>query len=112
MSSITINPKLKSILAQLQQQLKTCYGDRLVKLILFGSQARGDAQPDSDIDILVVLEGTVNPGEEIENTGQIVADLSLENDVVISRLFISQDQFMNRATPLLRNIRKEGIILW
>jgi predicted nucleotidyltransferase len=111
MNSIKINPKLKTILAQLQQQLKIYYGDRLVKLILFGSQARGDAQPYSDIDILVVLEGTVNPGEEIENTGQIVADLSLENDVVISCVFMDKKHFMNRATPLLRNIRKEGIIL-
>ncbi|MHC5719371.1 MAG: nucleotidyltransferase domain-containing protein [Nostoc sp.] len=57
-------------LAEILQRLKTClreiYGDRLVKMVLFGSQARGEASTDSDIDVLVVLKGNVNPGEEIK----------------------------------------------
>ncbi|HAC65162.1 MAG TPA: nucleotidyltransferase, partial [Cyanothece sp. UBA12306] len=47
-----INEKLQTILTQLKLQLETYYGDHLQRLILFGSQARGDAGPDSDIDIL------------------------------------------------------------
>jgi hypothetical protein len=64
-----------------------------------------------NIDILIVLDGSVNPGEEIKQTRKIIADLSLENDVVISRLFMDKEQFINRSDPLLRNIRKEGITL-
>ncbi|MFB2979731.1 nucleotidyltransferase domain-containing protein [Microseira sp. BLCC-F43] len=71
-----INDQLKTILTQLRSQFETLYGDRLLQMILFGSQARGDARPDSDIDVLVVLKGAVNPGEEIEKTGNIVANLS------------------------------------
>lgn len=106
-----INDKLKTILSQLRSHFENLYGDRLVQTILFGSQARGDADTDSDIDVLVVLKGAVNPGEEIEKTGNIVAGLSLENDAVISCLFMDEYRFMNRNGPLLRNIRKEGIVL-
>ena len=41
------------------------YGDRLVQLVLCGSQARGNAEPGSDIEVLVVLWGEVNAGQEI-----------------------------------------------
>jgi len=102
---------LKTILTQLKLELKNYYGNRLNQLILFGSQARGDAHPDSDIDVLVVLNGLVNIGEEIENTSPIVANLSLEKDVVINCIFMDEDRFNRRFGPLLRNIRQEGITI-
>lgn len=106
-----MNEKLTTILTKLQLEFKNIYGDRLVKMILFGSQARGDADFGSDIDVLVVLKGLVNPGEEIKRTSYIVADLSLQYDEVISRLFMDEYQFNYHHGPLLRNIRKEGILL-
>lgn len=99
------------ILAQLKQNLTDLYGDRLRHLTLFGSQARGDAEPGSDIDVLVVLQSVVNPGEEIQRTGQVVADLSLHYDVVISCLFMDETHYQTRNGSLLRNIRKEGVLL-
>ena len=106
-----MNPKIPTILSQLKTQLENLYGDRLVNVVLFGSQARGDAVFGSDIDVLVVLTGPVKLGEEIKRTSHLVADLSLEYDEVISRLFMDKEDFLNRQGPLLRNIRKEGIIL-
>lgn len=106
-----MNEKLQVILRKLRSRFEEIYGDRLVKMVLFGSQARGDAQSDSDIDVLVVLKGEVNPGEEIEKTGNIVAELSLENNEVISCLYMDEHRFTHRNGPLLRNIRKEGIVL-
>ena len=50
-----MNEKLSEILAELRHYLEAFYSDRLVQIILYGSQARGDAQPDSDIDVLNVL---------------------------------------------------------
>lgn len=103
-----MNKKLKTVLAELRHQLESLYGPRLVRLILYGSQARGDAEPGSDIDVLVVLEGPVNPGEEIERTGKIVAGLSLEYNEVIACVFVSSDQFEHEQSPLLINVRREG----
>lgn len=102
-------PDVRKIVAELRKRLERLYGDRLVHLILFGSHARGDAEPYSDIDVLVVLRGEVNSGEEIRRTGGIVSGLSLENDVVISCIFMGEYRFLHRNGPLLRNVRKEGI---
>ena len=108
---MSINDKLKNILTQLRSHFEQLYGDRLTQMVLYGSQARGDARSDSDIDILVVLKGQVNPGEEIKRTSHIRADLSLQNDAVISCQFMNEEKFTNYQNPLLRNIRKEGILI-
>jgi predicted nucleotidyltransferase len=71
-------------------------------------QARGDAEPGSDIDVLVVLEGPVRPGEEIARTGEIASGMSLENNVVISCTFISADRIEREESPLMINARREG----
>ena len=112
--AVALNPMnvtLSPILSRLKQELTDLYGDRLLHLTLFGSQARGDAEFGSDIDILVVLKSPVNPGSEIKRTGKTIADLSLRYDVVISCLFMDETSYQTRNGPLLRNIRKEGILL-
>ena len=106
-----INDKLKTILAELRSHFEQLYGDRLTQMVLYGSQARGDADPNSDIDVLVVLKAPVQVGEEIDRTIPIVADLSLHNDVVISCNFMNEERFTNYQGPLLRNIRREGILI-
>ncbi len=98
-----------TILAELRRSFEDIYGERLRRLVLFGSQARGDAEPGSDIDVLVVLRGPVDPGQEIRRTGEITADLSLRFGEVISCVFMDEDRFVHRNGPFLRNIRKEGV---
>src|SRR5208337_2912939 len=92
--------QLRSLLTELRRRFEALYGPRLVRLVLFGSQARGDAEPGSDIDVLVVLEGPVRPGTEIARTGEITAAMSLDNNVVISCTFISRDSFEREGSPL------------
>ena len=104
-----MDEQLQTILAELRRRLEALYGERLVQMLLFGSQARGDAEPGSDVDVLIVLRGSINPGEEITRTGELTASLSLLYDVVISRLFVSADQFASEQSPLLLNIRREGV---
>jgi predicted nucleotidyltransferase len=113
LSAITVesNPKLRTLLPELRRRFDELYGDRLVKLVLFGSQARGEAEPWSDVDVLVVLKGPVQSGEEIRRTSVLVAELSLRNSVVISRVFVDEDTFSTRENPLLENVRAEGIEL-
>lgn len=101
--------KLRTILAELRRRFEALYGDRLVKLVLYGSQARGDAAPDSDIDVLVVLQGTVSPCEEIALTINDVAEVSLDHHVVVACVFVSAEQFDHERSPLLLNIRREGV---
>lgn len=55
-----LKQKVRGILTEVKQHFEALYGSRLVQIVLFGSQARGDANPGSDIDILVVLKGPVD----------------------------------------------------
>lgn len=103
--------QLQTILADLHSRLGAIYGDRLVQLILYGSQARGDAETGSDIDVMVVLRRAVKPSREISRTGEIVSELSLKFGVVISCLFISASRFAREKSPLLLNVRREGIAI-
>ena len=104
-----LSAKLSSMLVALRRQLQELYGDRLVKLMLYGSQARGDATPWSDVDLLVVLKGRVRPSEEITRTGGIVCGVCLEYDAVIQCLFIDEERFRGSSSPLLRNVSREAI---
>jgi predicted nucleotidyltransferase len=104
-----MNEKLKMILAELRRRFEALYDERLVQMILFGSQARGDAEPGSDIDVLVVLRGEVSPCEEIGRTIEEVADISLEYNEAVSCVFVSEEQFERERSPLLLNVRREGM---
>jgi predicted nucleotidyltransferase len=100
---------LRAILGELAERLRGLYRDRLVRLVLYGSQARGDADGTSDIDVLVVLKGTVHPGVEIDRTLDIVADISFENDQIINCVFVSERDYLQHDSPLLLNVRQEGV---
>ena len=104
-------PRMKAILSEIRSRFDSFYGPRLMNILLYGSHSRGEAEPGSDIDILVVLRGPVDPGREIAGTGEMVAEMSLRFGEVISCVFVDEDQFLNRNGPLLRNVRKEGIPL-
>jgi uncharacterized protein len=105
------HPNLPDLLSELRSYLERLYDQRLVSLMLFGSQARADADPDSDIDVLVVLEGEVDAWAEIERTGEFVSHLCLEYGVVICNIFVSAAQFQAQQTAFLRTVQQEGVKL-
>lgn len=109
METLHDTPNLEAILSKLRENFETLYGPRLSKLLLFGSTARGDSTAESDIDVLVVLNGHVTAGEEIERTGEIVAGLSLAYNVVISCVFISAKRYAAEQSPFVFNVQRDGI---
>jgi uncharacterized protein len=100
---------MRSMLTQLREQLQALYDRRLRKVVLFGSQARGDAGPESDVDVLVVLDGPVDAWGEITRTSWIVSDLSLQHNVVISCVFMDSGDFDAGREPLCNAVHQEGI---
>ena len=105
------NNQVKQTLAHLKINLQEIYQDDLKKVILFGSHARGDHKPDSDIDILIVSKNNFNYSQEIERTSSLIAKLSLEKDLVISRVFTTSENLNSEQSPFFRNLRKEGVVL-
>ena len=106
------HPQLDYILKELRECMTETYRDRLIAIILFGSQARGDANTDSDIDLLVVLKDDIDSWTEIERTGHFLSPLCLKYNVVICNLFFPVSRFENKQTMLMKNIRKEGIYIY
>lgn len=107
---IMVHPHLNEILAKLRAYLEEEYGDRLVQVLLFGSQARGDAEPDSDIDVMVILSDVVDACREINHTSNFLSVLCLDYDVLVSCIFTSEAQFQSKKdTYFFRNVHQQGV---
>lgn len=103
--------QVADILRTLRREFSRALGDQLESMILFGSQARGQARPESDIDVLVVVRDDSDYSDLMRRTSPIVSALSLEYDVVISRAFVARERFERERSPFLLNVRREGVII-
>ena len=101
--------KLQNVLAQLKDGLADIYGERLRGVYLYGSHARGTPDPESDVDVLIVLDEVASYGAEIRRTSELVSSLSLANDVSISRAFASQDRWIHDQSMFFANAREDAI---
>lgn len=89
--------------------MEALYGDRLARLVLYGSHARGEATDESDVDVMVVLHGAVDPAE-VRRMSRTCLDIGLRHDGLISVYPISEGDYESKESILLRNIRREGVL--
>jgi uncharacterized protein len=104
------NPALRSVLDEFSRQLSEHFGPRLLSLTLFGSYARGDAGPDSDIDVVIVLDRIHSHGERV---WPMQLSGSLEGPVLVA-IVLSKDEldFLRaREDSLAESLDREGIAL-
>ncbi|MCU0425929.1 MAG: nucleotidyltransferase domain-containing protein [Candidatus Kapabacteria bacterium] len=100
----------KTITDFLRIQLQASFGERLKKVILFGSRARGDADEDSDYDVLVLLENCTKADNE--TLIDIAVAGLLEFEVALSLFSFAADSLERYPfEPMFMNIRREGIEL-
>src|SRR3972149_952152 len=100
--------ELTNILNEIKNSLKKLYNDDLIKIILYGSYARGDQNENSDIDLLVVLKNLYSPGKEIDKIVDAIYEINLKYNTLISVVPVSSEDYKNINSPLIINIRKEG----
>ncbi len=101
--------RISDILKEFREELENLYQKRLKSIILYGSWARGDATEDSDIDLLIVLEGKVIPGKEIDRMIDIITEINLKHGVLISIYPVSEEDYSTINSPLLINVRRERV---
>jgi len=104
-----MDPKDYEVLRHLKHSLEGRV--QLSKMILFGSRARGDAEPDSDMDVLVVLDGPVS-----KQSQRIVSDkaweVGFEAGIVVVPIVVSRERWEKgpeRASLLAMAVREEGV---
>ena len=100
---------VKHLLCEVKDGLAAIYSQRLKAVYLYGSYARGEEDDESDLDILVVLNTVERYGAEIDQTGELISMLSLKHGVSISRVFVTQRDWLEGEAPFLWNARAEAI---
>lgn len=110
------NRKVPESIAELTEEfvsgIRELYGERLDKVVLFGSYARGEQHEESDVDFLVVLnDENINTFAEISRMSGISAELGLKYNFWISTVPISINRLLQGEAALAINVRKEGIVV-
>lgn len=100
---------IQDILGELKAGLRLVYREKLKSIYLFGSYARGEADRESDFDVLVVLQEFERYALEVDRTAELTADLSLKYGVTISLVFFREREWLHGDTPFLSNVRDEAV---
>ncbi len=106
---------LSIILAELAYQIHSLLGDRLDKVVLYGSYARGDNSKESDVDILVMTE--LSPEENRKyrrELNRIFSRVGLKHDILLSMFLVDRRSYENKVTimPFYQNIEKDGVVIY
>lgn len=111
-SFIRLTDKERQVASEFVEKLQQRFDGQLRSVILFGSRARGEAQADSDMDVLVVLS-SAGPEVRREVRG-LAVEVWLEHDIYLSTRIWSQEHWQELGelqTLLYQNIQRDGINL-
>ena len=107
--------KLRKILQEMAELLKQVYGDRLKAVILYGSVARGTQTEDSDVDILVLGNGTEAQLRDYhERLSDVSTDLALKYMMVFSIIDVKYQEYQDwkKVSPFYKNVDEEGVVVY
>lgn len=108
---LPVSGDLRETLRRTTKRLREIYGPRLKRLILFGSRARGEARPESDVDVMVVLEGPVTSIKEAKRTSRIATEAAAYRNTALSFIHMSEEEFADDRRPLIWSVREDGLDL-
>ena len=100
-------------LNELVEGILSIFNTQVIRIVLYGSYARGTNTSESDVDIALLLNGNLNKSTE-DKLSDLIVDLNLKYDKVFSVIDIDYAVFKKweKITPFYKNVNKEGIVLW
>lgn len=104
-----------NLIVQYIEEIKKIYGSHVRQIILYGSYARGDFRPDSDIDIMILVDmSDIELKSYGEKLSYMAYDFNLDHDIDIKPIAKSEEIFNKWVVnyPFYSNIHKEGVILY
>jgi predicted nucleotidyltransferase len=105
---VTTGSSDEQLARRVARELRELYGERLKQVVLFGSRARGDADPDSDMDLIVVLDPMEDRWAEHDRMDELLWRETLETGIVLSAIPLSVKEFDEPKTMAIRSARMEG----
>lgn len=86
---------LDALTAEFKQAMQDLYGDRLAKIILYGSYARGDFHEESDVDFMVVLKGEEpSRSQEISRVSPVTSELGFKYNTLVSATIVPESRYL------------------
>ncbi|MGM9570547.1 MAG: nucleotidyltransferase domain-containing protein [Phascolarctobacterium sp.] len=107
--------ELDIVLKELTEQIYNLLGDKLEKVVLYGSYARGDNTEESDVDVLVLTNMAPEENRKILWTlNKIFSRVGLEHDILLSMFLLDKNSFHARKPilPFYQNIEKDGVVVY
>jgi len=103
--------EIREVAERLWAHLKEQYGSKVLRVILYGSHARASATPESDVDVLVVMDDALDPWEVRRSLDGVLLDILLEKGRLVSVLVVPKSVYEGYNSPFMIQVRREGIPL-
>jgi predicted nucleotidyltransferase len=95
-------------LEEARERLNDAFGERLSEVILYGSEARGEAGCDSDVDLLVVLEEPVTYAEDLRKAIHVLYPMTLRIERSVLPHIVGRSEYATEDSALFRNVQRQG----
>ena len=101
------------VLGELVEGILSILESQVIRIVLYGSVARGTNTAASDVDIALLLNGNLSRETE-DKLSDLIVDLNLKYDIVLSVIDIDYEMFKKweKVTPFYKNVNEEGVVLW
>lgn len=100
---------IRQIVDRVKEHLANLYPGRIKRVILYGSHARGEPARDSDVDLLVLVDESLNPSEVRKSLGDLLFDILLDKRELVSVVVLPERFFEDYNSPFVLNVKREGV---